>query len=105
PLQLSAGERQRVAMARALLNEPRLVLADEPTGNLDPANTRLILDLLFEFHRSTGTACLVVTHAREQIDAYPARVLHLHEGRIVESGGQAQMMPGDAGGCSGVGGA
>ncbi|HEY8448885.1 MAG TPA: ATP-binding cassette domain-containing protein [Bacillota bacterium] len=84
PQELSAGERQRVAIARALMNEPRLVLADEPTGNLDPANTRLIFDLLLEFNRQTGTACLVATHAREQIDAYPVRVLHLSDGRLHE---------------------
>ncbi|HOX37566.1 MAG TPA: ABC transporter ATP-binding protein [Candidatus Brocadiia bacterium] len=80
PAELSAGERQRVAMARALLNKPRLLLADEPTGNLDPENTRQIMDYLAEFHRGGGTV-VVVTHAN-QAEEYARRVLVLRDGRI-----------------------
>ncbi len=63
PAELSAGERQRVAVGRALFHEPKLVLADEPTGNLDPDNADAVLDLLSEFHQGGGTVILV-THAR-----------------------------------------
>ena len=80
PGQLSVGQRQRVAMARALLNRPRLLLADEPTGNLDPANAAALLDLLSEYQREGGTV-LMVTH-----EAYAAeraqRTVTMNEGRI-----------------------
>ncbi len=80
PGELSVGQRQRVAMARALLNRPRLLLADEPTGNLDPANAAALLDLLSEYQREGGTV-LLVTH-----EAYAAeraqRTVTMHEGRI-----------------------
>jgi len=80
PGELSVGQRQRVAMARALLNRPRLLLADEPTGNLDPANAAALLDLLSEYQRDGGTV-LLVTH-----EAYAAeraqRTVMMNEGRI-----------------------
>lgn len=80
PGQLSVGQRQRVAMARALLNRPRLLLADEPTGNLDPANATALLDLLSEYQREGGTV-LMVTH-----EAYAAeraqRTVTMNEGQI-----------------------
>jgi ABC-type lipoprotein export system ATPase subunit len=81
PGELSAGERQRVALARALLNGPRILLADEPTGNLDPDNSRIVLDLLSEFHREGGTVMLV-TH-EEQAAARAGRCVRLERGRIV----------------------
>ncbi len=62
PSQLSGGERQRIAVARSLVNEPRLILADEPTGNLDPANAEMIGDLLFSMAGSYGKSLLLVTH-------------------------------------------
>jgi putative ABC transport system ATP-binding protein len=62
PRQLSHGERQRVAVCRAVLAEPQLVLADEPTGNLDPVNAERVLELLFEYARSSGATLLTVTH-------------------------------------------
>lgn len=68
---LSQGERQRVAICRALLTEPRLVLADEPTGNLDPDNKRRILDLLFAETRRRGATLVVVTHDRELLADFP----------------------------------
>jgi ABC-type lipoprotein export system ATPase subunit len=82
PAQLSAGERQRVAMARALLNRPQLLLADEPTGNLDETNATALLDLLGEFHTSGGTILLVTHH--ENAAERAARRIALKDGRLVE---------------------
>lgn len=65
PAQLSGGEQQRVSMARALMNNPRIILADEPTGNLDEANTNIILDLLFELRDTEGVSVLLITHEKE----------------------------------------
>jgi ABC-type lipoprotein export system ATPase subunit len=80
PAQLSTGERQRTALARALFNQPQLVLADEPTGNLDPANATGVFDQLQTFHRTGGTV-LVVTHG-SAADAYADRVIELSSGAI-----------------------
>jgi putative ABC transport system ATP-binding protein len=80
PSQLSTGERQRVAFARALLNEPELILADEPTGNLDPDNAARVLEYLSNFHREGGTI-LLVTH-EERAQEYAQRVVFLDEGRL-----------------------
>lgn len=81
PGQLSAGERQRVAMARAMLNEPKLLLADEPTGNLDAENASAVLDLISEFHAGGGTV-LLVTHD-DRAAAYAQRAFHLNRGKLV----------------------
>lgn len=70
PGRLSHGERQRVALCRALVTEPAVVLADEPTGNLDPANKALILELLFERSRAAGAALLAVTHDHELLGRF-----------------------------------
>ena len=80
PSQLSTGERQRTAMARALLNNPKLLLADEPTGNLDEENTEIILKFLSEFAKS-GKIVLVVTHS-EEAAAYADREIHLRNGKV-----------------------
>ncbi len=80
PGQLSAGERQRVAMARALLNRPRILLADEPTGNLDPKSAAAVFDLMTDFHRHGGTI-LLVTHD-DKAAARAARTIHLDRGRL-----------------------
>jgi putative ABC transport system ATP-binding protein len=80
PSELSAGERQRAAVARAMLNQPRLILADEPTGNLDPENAAEVIRMLADFHRSGGTVILV-THGTAA-DAHAGRIIHLREGRI-----------------------
>jgi putative ABC transport system ATP-binding protein len=67
---LSHGERQRVAICRAVLPRPKLLLADEPTGNLDPANKDLVLDIFFEYARETGTTLVAVTHDRDILDRF-----------------------------------
>jgi ABC-type lipoprotein export system ATPase subunit len=80
PSELSAGERQRAAIARALLNRPKIILADEPTGNLDPENSAEVIEYLAEFHRGGGTV-IVVTHGIVA-DQYADRIIYLQEGRI-----------------------
>jgi putative ABC transport system ATP-binding protein len=80
PAQLSAGERQRVAMARALLNRPQLLLADEPTGNLDDRNADVVLDFLAQFHAEGGTILLVTHHPNAARRA--AQSIDLDHGRI-----------------------
>jgi len=82
PSELSAGERQRTAMARAILNRPGIILADEPTGNLDPENVSEILRQLVEYNRSGGTIILV-SH-RKVVDHYASQVIHLKDGHIQE---------------------
>ena len=81
PGELSAGERQRLAVARALLNRPRVILADEPTGNLDPENAAEVIRHLAEFHRAGGTVMLV-THG-SAADTHADRILRLEQGRLL----------------------
>jgi lipoprotein-releasing system ATP-binding protein len=81
PSQLSGGEQQRVAVARALANRPKLVLADEPTGNLDESTADRVLAEFLELVRTSGSAALVATH-NERLAARMDRVVRLHEGRI-----------------------
>ncbi len=83
PERLSGGERQRVAIARATVHRPALLLADEPTGNLDSATARAVLELIDRLRQQTGTACLVATHDVELLALAP-RVLRIRDGRIVE---------------------
>jgi putative ABC transport system ATP-binding protein len=83
PAQLSGGEQQRVALARATAPEPALLLADEPTGNLDAANGQAIMDLLFDLRDRTGATLVLVTHAPE-LAARCDRVIRLHDGQIAE---------------------
>ena len=83
PNKLSGGEQQRVAVARALVNNPLILLADEPTGNLDPANTTDIMELLEDIN-ARGTTVVVVTHNREIVDSMQKRVISLREGSIVD---------------------
>jgi len=88
PHQLSGGEKQRCAICRALVNEPRIIFADEPTGNLDSANGSAVLDLLVELHRERNTTLLLVTHNPE-VAGMADRVINLRDGRIVTDGGHA----------------
>jgi cell division transport system ATP-binding protein len=81
PLELSGGEQQRVAIARAVVHRPELVIADEPTGNLDNRQARRLLALLGEMNR-LGTTVVVATHDEDLVARFPAPALHLHEGRL-----------------------
>jgi len=81
PGELSGGEQQRVALARALIMNPRLVLADEPTGNLDTTTGRTMHELLFSLNKTRGTTFLVVTHSRDLAEQMP-RVVQMRDGRI-----------------------
>ena len=97
PDQLSGGEQQRVAVARAFVNHPPLLLADEPSGNLDPVTSIGIMQLLYRINR-TGTTVVVVTHDREMVDKMRRRVVELYEGRIVRdeiSGGYREESTGE----------
>jgi putative ABC transport system ATP-binding protein len=82
PAQLSGGEQQRVALARAVVHGPSILLADEPTGNLDGATGKVIIDLMFELHRATGTTLVLITHD-EELAAACDRVVRIEDGRIV----------------------
>ncbi|GAV30961.1 MAG: cell division ATP-binding protein FtsE [Anaerosomatales bacterium] len=82
PDELSGGEQQRVSIARAFVNRPPLLLADEPTGNLDPATSLGIMSLLSRINK-TGTTVLVATHDREMVDSLRRRVIALENGRII----------------------
>ena len=82
PNQLSGGEQQRVAICRALALEPPLLLADEPTGNLDPETSVGIMQLLYRINR-TGTTVIVATHDKQMVDRMRRRVIEVSHGRIV----------------------
>lgn len=84
PQQLSGGEKQRVAICRALINQPPILFADEPTGNLDSKNGAAILALLLELHKERRTTLVLVTHSPE-IAAHADRVIMLQDGRLVDS--------------------
>ena len=83
PNELSGGEQQRIAIARALLNHPKVIIADEPTGNLDPDTAEKIVGLLYEISH-TGTPVVISTHNHGLIDRFPGRVYKCEEGKLIE---------------------
>jgi cell division transport system ATP-binding protein len=85
PHELSGGEQQRVVIARALLNDPEIILADEPTGNLDPESSQGIMNLLFDISRN-GRAIIMATHDYPLLDKYPARIIKCENDKLVSFG-------------------
>ena len=83
PHQLSGGEQQRVSIARAILNKPDLILADEPTGNLDPATSKEIMNLLIDINNQ-GSTVLMATHDYDMISNFPKKTLRLEDGKLFE---------------------
>ena len=90
PRQLSGGEQQRVAIARALINRPEVLLADEPTGNLDSYNAVEIMKLLERINRR-GTTVIVVTHSQEMVEAMQKRVITMDRGTIIDDTAGAEV--------------
>ena len=88
PSELSGGEQQRGALARALVNRPAILFADEPTGNLDSANGEQILLLLHEIQQSLGMTIIMVTHERPLAERFANRIALLSDGRLVSDGAQ-----------------
>jgi len=88
PHQLSGGEQQRIAIARALLNQPEVLLADEPTGNLDPDTSNGIMRILFNISEK-GSAVIMATHNYNLINKFPGKVLRCEEGTLLISGQQS----------------
>jgi cell division transport system ATP-binding protein len=89
PHELSGGEQQRLAIARALLNDPDVILADEPSGNLDPETSNEIMNLFFDISRS-GRAVVMATHNYSLFEAYPARIVKFELGKVSETTGSIQ---------------
>ena len=85
PFEMSGGEQQRIDIARALLNSPKLILADEPTGNLDPETSDEIMQLLFQISRDYGTSIIMATHDYRVINKFPARMLKTERGKVIDN--------------------
>jgi putative ABC transport system ATP-binding protein len=98
PAELSGGEQQRAALARALINRPKLLLADEPTGNLDSRTGTEIMDMLREFNRELGMTVVMVTHERALAEKYAERMVFLADGKLIEDRPNGPTM--NAGGVS-----
>jgi cell division transport system ATP-binding protein len=91
PFEMSGGEQQRVDIARALLNSPKVMLADEPTGNLDPETSDEIMQLLFNICRDYGTAIIMATHDFIVINRYPSRMLKTERNRVIDSAAAVEI--------------
>jgi cell division transport system ATP-binding protein len=85
PYEMSGGEQQRVDIARALLNSPKLILADEPTGNLDPETSDEIMQLLFQISREYGTTVIMATHDYRVVGKFPARTIRTERGKVFDN--------------------
>ena len=85
PARLSEGQQQRVGIARAIINNPQLIVADEPTGNLDPVTSAEIMQLLLDINKNTGTTMLISTHDFMMMDRFPARVLVCENGGVTDT--------------------
>src|SRR6201995_3141987 len=85
PFELSGGEQQRVDIARAMLNSPKLILADEPTGNLDPETSDEIMQLLFQISKEYGTTVVMATHDYRVVSKFPARTLRTEKGKVLDN--------------------
>lgn len=85
PFELSGGEQQRIDIARALLNSPKLILADEPTGNLDPETSDEIMKLLFHISRDFNTAIVMATHDYIVVNKYPARMIRTEQNKVIDN--------------------
>src|SRR6476619_4600576 len=85
PFELSGGEQQRIDVARALLNSPKLILADEPTGNLDPETSDEIMQLLFHIAKDFGTSVIMATHDYMVVQKFPARMVKTERGRVMDN--------------------
>jgi putative ABC transport system ATP-binding protein len=99
PSELSGGEQQRAALARALINQPQLLLADEPTGNLDSQTGAEIMNLLLECNQSLGMTVIMVTHERSLAERYAERLIFLADGRLVDDSAAVKptsVAPGEA---------
>jgi predicted ABC-type transport system involved in lysophospholipase L1 biosynthesis ATPase subunit len=92
PTQLSGGERQRVAIARSIVNEPRMLIADEPTGNLDSANAAIVADLLLNLHETTGMTLVLVTHD-DGLARRCKRLVRMKDGHIIEDRRPGTVQP------------
>jgi cell division transport system ATP-binding protein len=85
PFELSGGEQQRVDIARALLNSPKLILADEPTGNLDPETSDEIMSLLFQISKDYNSAVVMASHDYIVVQKFPARMIRTERGRVIDN--------------------
>lgn len=85
PFELSGGEQQRIDIARALLNSPKLILADEPTGNLDPETSDEIMHLIFQIAKDYNTAVVMASHDYIVVQKFPARMIRTERGRVLDN--------------------